>query len=272
MKKQTRFNAVITGLALCFAFANPSLVSAKDKVSETLEKTYALQKDGRIGLENVNGDVHIVAWDRAEVKLKAVKEADSKEELDDVEVQIDSSADSLRVRTKYPDSKTARRKNNSTSVEYELSVPEGSRLESISTVNGGVSIEGVSGRVDAKSVNGPVKAKGLRGKSDLSTVNGPVEASFAEFKGDSELKSVNGRVAVILPGNKDSLNAEISAETVHGGIQSELGVESKKGFPVGQKLKAKLGDGGPLLKVSTVNGGIQLSSAGAPAKTKKRAE
>ena len=62
--------------------------------------------DGRIELDNINGAVHISSWDRNEVKVDAVKYADTKERLDEAKIEIDSGKDYLSIRTKYPRSRS----------------------------------------------------------------------------------------------------------------------------------------------------------------------
>jgi hypothetical protein len=56
-----------------------------------------------VELDNINGAVHISTWDQNEVKVDAVKFADSKERLDQARIDIDSDKDHLSIRTKYPD-------------------------------------------------------------------------------------------------------------------------------------------------------------------------
>ena len=94
--------AVILGALSAFA--------AQD-VREEFHQNYPLNKDGKIFLENVNGNVHVVTWDRDEVKLDAVKHAKKQEQLDEVKIEVDAKADSIRIKTKYPDSRKSR--NNS---------------------------------------------------------------------------------------------------------------------------------------------------------------
>ena len=72
------------------------------------------------------------------------------------------------------------------------------------------------------------------------------------------IESANGSVTIALP---PDASAEISADTVHGGISSDFPLQSKKNFPIGQDLHGRLGDGGPTIKMSTVNGGIRLDRA-----------
>ena len=47
-------------------------------LTEEFHQTYAITPDGRVELENINGSVHVSTWDRNEVKVDAVKYADTK--------------------------------------------------------------------------------------------------------------------------------------------------------------------------------------------------
>ena len=194
--------------------------------------------------------------------MEAIKRAKKQEHLDEVKIEVDAKADFIRVKTKHPDSKSRRGKDNSVSVEYLLTVPKQSRLDRINNVNGNVEIEKVSGDVEASSVNGNVAASGLAGHVELSTVNGSVKATFADLKKSVSLKSVNGSVTVALP---PEVNAKVSANTLTGGINSDFDLQAKKHFPIGQNLDGKLGEGGPAISLSTVNGGIRIDRSKAVA-------
>src|SRR6202048_3809328 len=61
--------------------------------TEEFHQTYALTPDGRVELDNINGAVHISSWDRNEVKVDAVKYADTKEGLDEARIEVDSGKD-----------------------------------------------------------------------------------------------------------------------------------------------------------------------------------
>ena len=255
--KSIRFCKVLTLVSLATVLGALAAFAAEE-VCEEFHQTYPLNQQGRVQLENVNGNVHIATWDREEIKVDAIKHAKKQEHLDEVKIDVDTKADRIRIKTKYPDAKAKRNKNNSTSVEYTLTVPRQSRLDQISTVNGGVEIENVSGDVEASSVNGNVTARGLTGDVALSTVNGAVKANFTEVKKAVSLKSVNGGVSIALP---PEANADVSAHTLNGGIQSDFSLQVKRHFPVGQNLDGKLGGGGPPIKMSSVNGGIHIDRA-----------
>jgi hypothetical protein len=55
--------------------------------TERFEQTYPLSAKGRVNVSNVNGSITVEAWDRNEVKLEAVKTADTRESLADVEIK-----------------------------------------------------------------------------------------------------------------------------------------------------------------------------------------
>jgi hypothetical protein len=61
-----------------------------------------LEAHGRVVLENINGDVHITAWDRNEVKVDAAKSAWSQERLDDARIVVDAHHGVISIKTRYP--------------------------------------------------------------------------------------------------------------------------------------------------------------------------
>src|SRR5258708_37237188 len=98
--------------------------AVKPDETERFEQTYPLSPNGRVSVSNVNGSIVVNAWDRNEVKLVAIKTADSKERLADVEIKIDAKPDYLSVETNYDNLKTRNgqrwRNGNNLQVDYEL--------------------------------------------------------------------------------------------------------------------------------------------------------
>src|SRR5246500_4095382 len=192
-------------------------------LSEEFHQTYAIPSDGRIELDNINGPVHISSWDRNEVKVDAVKYADTKERLDEAKIEVDSGKDYLSIRTKYPEHNQNWNwgsHNNPASVEYTLTVPRTARLDEIKLINGSLDIAGVSGEVNASCINGRLEAHNLAGRAHLSTINGHLDARFDQLAGHSvELNSVNGSVDLTIPSDS---NAEVEATTVSGSINNDF--------------------------------------------------
>ncbi len=231
-------------------------------LTEEFHQTYAITSDGRIELDNINGAVHISSWDRSEVKVDAVKYADTKERLDEAKIEIDAGKDYLSIRTKYPDHDRSWNwgsHNNPASVEYTLTVPRAARLDEIKLINGSLDVAGISGEVRASCINGQLEAHDLSGRAKLATINGRLDARFAQLAGqDIELNSVNGSLELTIPSDS---NAEVEASTVSGGINNDFGLHVNHHRFVGHDLRGELGKGGSHIRLSDVNGRIEIRHA-----------
>jgi tRNA A-37 threonylcarbamoyl transferase component Bud32 len=238
-----------------------------DAFQQDFNQTLPLAANGRLSLDNVNGRIEIAGWDRHEVAIKALKHGKTRESVEAAKIIINSRPDEILIHTEQPSSVTGfpwswlwlkNSKRNDGIVDYAIQVPQNARLKNISSVNGHIVIEDVSGDIEASTVNGQTQVQGAGGNLKLSTVNGRIEAQLASLgRGQSvSLDAVNGQLEAILPSNAD---ANVSASTLNGGISSEFAsLVVKKEFPVGSHLKGKLGNGGAQVKASTVNGGIRF--------------
>jgi hypothetical protein len=227
--------------------------------TEEFHKTYALTPDGRVELDNINGAVHISTWDQNEVKVDAIKYADSKDRLEEAHIEIDSDKDHISIRTKYPQHDHWGANVNPASVEYTLTVPRAARLDEIKLINGSLDVTGTDGEVRASCINGKLEAHSLSGRAMLSTINGRLDATFKQLSSSTvELKSVNGSIELTIPSDS---KAEIEANTISGGIDNDFGLHVNHHQFVGHDLRGELGDGGPRIKLSNVNGQIEIRHA-----------
>lgn len=227
--------------------------------TEIFDQTYALDNGGRVGIENINGDVTIEVWDQAEVRVYAVKQASSPARLEALTIEVDASSRGVFIDTHYPNSRDlgfADRQGHS-EVEYTLTVPRFASIDGVDLVNGDLLIDGVEGDIEADTVNGTIVVRGAGGEIELDTVNGRIELELGSaVNHDVTLGSVNGTIEVFLTGG-----AEIRAETVNGRISNDLGIEVKKGKYVGSSMNGSIGGGGPVVEIETVNGGITVGSS-----------
>src|SRR5688500_14431751 len=72
------------------------------ELREEFHQTYPLSANGRIMLENINGGVQIKVWDRAAVQVDAVKKAYRRERLAEARIEVNSTEESISVKTEYP--------------------------------------------------------------------------------------------------------------------------------------------------------------------------
>jgi DUF4097 and DUF4098 domain-containing protein YvlB len=234
--------------------------------TEEFHKVYPLTAQGRIELENINGPVHITGWDRDEVKVDAVKSAWSKERLDEARIEVRAEPNTVSIRTEYPDHDRTfnfgsdDEHNNPARVEYTITVPRNAHLDQIKLVNGRLDIQDVAGEVRASSVNGRIHARNLQGPVSIETVNGELDASVDQLPSSPlKLASVNGHLRVTLPSDA---KAELKASTVSGSISNDFGLPVTRHQYVGHSLHGELGGGGTLVKLSNVNGTIEIRHAG----------
>lgn len=258
--------AALAALVLTAADASVAQRSEKPELTEEFHQTYPLAAGGRVSLSNINGAVKVQTWERAEVKVDAVKSARTAERLREAQIKVDASSSRVRIETEYPESslrwsdRDGERHENPASVEYTLTVPRGVNIDEITLINGNLAITGVTGPVKASSINGRVTAAGLSGPINLSVINGRLEATLDHLNeaGDVNLSSVNGPLVVTLPSDA---NATLRASTVHGGITNDFNLPVRVGEYVGRDLEGRIGQGGADVRLSNVNGSVQLRRA-----------
>jgi hypothetical protein len=258
--------AAFLSFVLSLVVLQTSDAQPEEKFTETFQQSYQLSSNGRVSLENINGNVRVEVWDKSEIKVDAVKSANMQEKLKDLEIKIDSSADSIRIKVKYPNTtwsgktKDDWRRHNPGEVDFVLTVPRSARIDSIELINGNIDLKDLTGEVAASSINGKVTANNLTGDCKLSTINGKTIASFDRVDSGRNLSlgSVNGQVQVTLPSD---LNAQIKASVVHGSISNNFGLNVRKGEYVGRDLQGVLGNGGARINLSNVNGSININRA-----------
>ena len=228
-------------------------VSASAQVTEEFHRSVPLSASGSVSLNNVNGGVTIIGWERNDVQIDAVKKASNQQKLDEARIEVDASGDSVHIRTRYPEGHS---NNNPATVTYELHVPRVARLDGISLVNGSLDVSQVSGEINASLVNGKSTVHDLAGRAHLSSVNGAISAYYRSLDNvrDIELKSVNGSVRLGLPA---SPNADVRVSTVNGGITTDFPLQVQGKF-MGHRIDGKLGNGGTRIEISNVNGSVHI--------------
>lgn len=141
-------------------------------------------------------------------------------------------------------------------VDYTLKVPAAAEIR-VTTVNGGIDISGLQGRVTAETTNGGVKTRDVAGQLQAATTNGGLDIDLAKVAdGGVRLDCVNGGITVRMP--RDA-KATISANMTNGGISpGDLQID-QTGEPSKRKLEGHLNGGGPRVQIIGVNGGITLA-------------
>lgn len=233
-----------------------------EKQTAEWRKTYDLQPGGRIEIRNINGkiDVQPSAGNSVEVIAEKTARAGSveaaKAALDLIEIQETASAVEIRIQTRMQRLGGLFGGGNQ-QVHYTVKVPVMAEA-TFSTINGGVQIVGLKGRITAEATNGSIKAYDISGPIDATTTNGGVEVELADVS-DSGVKlgCTNGGIELKLPA---TAKANISAHVVNGGINTS-GLQIEPIESSRRRLEARLNGGGPQIELSGTNGGIRIARA-----------
>lgn len=238
-------------VGLLVSFGGNAFANALQPSRVEFRQFFPLGQNGRVSIENRYGDVSIVAWDRDEVLVEAVKRGATARVRDEAQIVVEPSPGSLSIHTQYAGEASRR----PAKVEYRISVPRSTTLAEVKLANGGLFISGVSGPVKASSINGGIEAQRLEGRAELSTVNGSLEADFERVNPSSPitLRSVNGPITLGVPGG---VRPNLSAHNVSGGIDSEFGHAAR----VNGAQQLELRGSGAKIRLDNVNGGITIHS------------
>ena len=238
-------------VGLLVSLAGSAFANALQPSRVEFRQFFSLGQNGKVSIENRYGDVSIVAWDRDEVLVEAVKHGATARLRDEAQIVVEPSSGGLSIHTQYAGEATRR----PAKVEYRISVPRTTNLAEVKRGNGSLSISGISGPVKASSINGGIEAQRLEGRADLSTINGPLEADFNHVSSADTitLRSVNGAIKLGVP-NAACLN--LSARNVSGGIDSEFGHAAR----VNGAQQLELRGNGAKVHLDNVNGGISIHS------------
>jgi DUF4097 and DUF4098 domain-containing protein YvlB len=214
-----------------------------------------LRPEAKISVDGrQNGGVAFYGWDRNEVKVVAMIQANA-----DDDNQAQALAKQIRVNTNggriSADGPTSSRRSWWT-VSYEIYVPTRSNLEAV-TQNGGVSAEDVEGDLDFQAMNGGINVANIAGDVRGETTNGGISASLSgsSWRGKGlDLRTMNGGVSLVIPRD---YNARLETGTTNGGMRVDFPM-TVQGL-IGKHIHTQLGAGGPLVRVITTNGGVRVS-------------
>jgi len=242
---------IITLAVLIIFLAGINFAAAydKEKYEEKFEKTFSLDKDGKVDLKNIAGNIEVKTWNKAEVKIDALKASKensmekAKENADKVKIEVTEEGDTLYIKTEYPKEKV---RSLNVSVDFWLTIPADASAN-INSVSGDINAENIGGALKAGTVSGDVTLMDIGGTLIASSVSGDVtvekagsgadckstsgDVKLEDVAGDVDLKSVSGDVRV------EDIKGSIDAETVSGEIELLNVVDAQE-----VKVKALSGD------------------------------
>jgi len=205
-----------------------------------------------------NGSASLSAWDKDEVLICAQVTAwgSDKAKADRLLRSIHVETGGGALRAEGP----AQSKSARWAVTYRIFAPRRQNLD-VQAMNGGVSIEGMRGRVDLRSVNGPISVHDGGGDVRGRTANGPVTVrlSGSRWSGKGlDIETVNGPVTLQIP---EGYSADLETGTQNGPMAMAFPV-TVQGRASTRRITTVLGSGGPPIRVVTTNGPVAVQRPG----------
>lgn len=200
-----------------------------------------------------NGGVTVEGWERDVVEVRAKVWANARD-AERAEAMIDEVRLAMRGGELYADGpETGRRE--SWGVSWEVMVPRSTDLE-IETMNGGIDLRDVTGEIGVRALNGGVHLTDVGGDVRARTTNGGLNVELDGRSWDGEgldAQTTNGGVTLVVP---EGYSARLEAGTVNGGFELDFPITIQG--RIGRRLSTTLGEGGPMVRATTTNGGVHI--------------
>jgi Putative adhesin len=220
-------------------------------------------------IKGVNGSIRAELANGATIEVSARKTANHSDPSS-VRVEVVPFSGGVTICSVYPDGDSNHpnvcapgnegrisSRDHDVNVEYTVRVPAGIRFVP-KTVNGSITATGLRSDIEASTVNGKVKLD-TSGIAQATTVNGSIDASLGTVMSNPlKFSTVNGSIHLAVP---SATSADVDASTVTGSIATEFPLTVSGRFGP-KNIKGRIGNGGPSLRLSTVNGAIELSQGG----------
>ena len=207
-----------------------------------------------MAVENIQGEVSVEGWDRAEVEITAAKIGSGQgDNLEGVRVVTEIGDRSLKFRTVYPPhlEKPVR-------VNYCLRVPRQVRLSSLRTLEGNIAVHDVEGSVDARTLSGNIEQMDVTGRVVARALTGSILVSLRALPVGTApllLDTVNGNVVLLLP---PRANADLELTTVAGTVEGNYAFQISS-IPGDSTRRTRVGLGGVTVSLRTVRGSIRVA-------------
>src|SRR5688500_11848165 len=237
------------------SWSNGDKVSFKDLREMTIPASGSLAVDG-----GKNGGIKIVGADRSDVLVRACVQTwgVSEEAARSVASGITISTTGT-IKANAPE-------DQGWGVSFQIFTPRNTDLN-LKAHNGGISIDGVRGRMEFETLNGGLHLSEIGGDVRGRTTNGGVHVNLAGTRWDGsglDLVTTNGGLHVNMT---DGYAANIETGTTNGGFHSTVAglsappKDEQNRYHRATRISTSLNGGGPTVRLLTTNGGVHFSSS-----------
>ncbi len=262
MKKLILF---ILGLLIFFPFMNSCLVTFGDFPGYSAPwysirdyESLDLKMGGTLSLENIDGNVDILGWDKGKVKINAEKSIPFSSDRRVIwqpigrflpKIDIDQIEDFVKIKTLPTEWE-----ENKSVVDYFLKVPRHIYLRDIVARRGDIIISDLFGEAFVELEQGEIKVDNFSGSLHVSVGVGSVETSLMDLRKEDEIRISAEEGDIIVYLQKD-VRAHIEASTLEGEVTNEFNPEEG---PSSNRISFHTSEEGAYISLSTSKGNILI--------------
>src|SRR5262245_51164301 len=250
--------AFLLPIALLLGGCDMGMAHLAGRATDEWTHTYPLKAGGEVRIVNTNGRIEVEPTDgselvvRAEKIAKAATDEGARQLLPRIDIKEEVGPDRVSIQTGRIDGFMI---GAGFEVRYHVRAPK-DVVVNVANTNGQITLNGLSGKVLARTTNGSVTGKGLAGAVEARTTNGAVNIDFASVGKDPiSAKTTNGGVSISLP---QSAKADVSATWTNGGIQVSPDLNLEVVEKSRRRLEGRMNGGGATIELHTTNGGIRV--------------
>jgi Putative adhesin len=146
---------------------------------------------------------------------------------------------------------------------------------SVKSVSGGITLDGVTGDVDAHTVSAPLEAQGINGKLNFNSVSGDLtladgwlerldaNAVSGDVTADVDLDPLGGMHVTTVSGEvtlrlQAEADARVHLHSMSGDVRSEFAELTQSSAPASRNVSGSLGAGSGHVSVTTMSGRVML--------------
>ena len=189
---------------------------------------------------------------RAERIARAATDAGARELLPRIAIKEDVTPDRVSIETVRMSGIMI---GAAFEVRYHVRAPRNAAIDMTNT-NGQIALNGLAGRIAARTTNGAVVGKSLTGGVEAHTTNGTVNLDLAAVGSNRiSARTTNGAVVVSLP---DNAKVDVSASWTNGGINVAPDLKVDVTDRSRRRFEGRMNGGGTPVELQTTNGGIRL--------------
>lgn len=229
--------------------------------TDTEKRTFAIGAAGEFDLENLSGDITIVAGTGRDLTIEITRrargrnDADARSGLARVRVETAHRGDRVTAKTVYPNE---RQSNYSVSVDYVVTAPAGTRITA-RTLSGGISATAITGELSVSTMSGDVTVTRASHLLSAKTASGTITLRDVAAEGALDASTMSGDVtATTVKARRLNLTTISGTVTARGVQASDAKLSSTSGDVV---FDGDLAAGGRYVFTSH-SGNVQLTLDG----------